>query len=63
MDCSGIAHQIFINLEDCASVPLKENAVKFNTAMTVNGSIQCKVWNLTAIKCKEVSFLSQSAVY
>ena len=63
MDCSGIAHQMFINLEYCASVLMEGNAVKFSTALTVNGSIQCTVRNVTAIKCKDVSFLSQSAVY
>jgi hypothetical protein len=43
MDCSGIAHQMFINLEYCASVPLEGNAVKFSIALTVNGLIQCMV--------------------
>jgi hypothetical protein len=54
-----VAHQMFINLKCCASIPLEGNAVKFNTALTVNGSIQCKLWNLTAIKYKHLSFLSQ----
>ena len=43
MDCSGVTHRMFMNLEYCASVPLEGNVVKFNTALTVNGAIECKL--------------------
>jgi len=39
MDCKVIAHQMFINLEYCASVLLEGSAVKFSTALIINGSV------------------------
>jgi len=43
VDCRGIAHQMFINLQYCASVLLEGSDVKFSTAFTINGSVQCEL--------------------
>jgi hypothetical protein len=45
MDCSGISQQMFMSLKYCASVPLEGNAVEFDTALAINGSLQCKFSN------------------